>query len=58
MLKHTVFANNFKIMVDKKKEDIETELEYLYQTAVEKSKNDKKMFILIYYSGEGAVVYD
>ena len=58
LFKHTVFANDFKMLIDKRKEDIEYEIDYIYKKAVEKSKDKKKLFILIYYSGEGCIIMD
>ena len=49
---HTVFASNFKIIIDKSKDYIEKELDYLYEKCKE-HHTDWQIFVAIYYSGEG-----
>ena len=45
-------------MIDKTKNEIDKELDDLYKNAVENAEKDKKMFVLIYYSGEGINIFD
>ena len=58
MFKHTVFANNFKMIIDATKIEIEKELDELYKKAKETYQKQKKMFIAIYFSGAGKQILD
>ena len=60
MFKHTVFAQNLRMMIDKSKKEIEEHLKYLLTCAKEahKAGEGRQLFIAIYYSGAGALVLD
>ena len=59
MFRHTVFANDLIMIINKSKKEIETKIDDLYKEANEcTKKKGKKIFVAIYYSGAGLQIYD